>query len=179
MSSIIRRGDTFHGIGVFGRGVFTDENGWTYAGQCRDGYACGLGVLTWSNGTKEYAEYGPDGKFDGRNLVRYADGHTGYGLYERGKSKEHTLVYADGTCKYNSVACAPDDPRLLALIAHVAPVEVRPAARAPHPPLARPLAPKQSSDGSAGPFCHRRRWRPPLRPRCTPRPHAVAGGCAT
>ena len=36
MSSIIRDGDTFHGISVFGRGVFTDEIGWTYAGQCKD-----------------------------------------------------------------------------------------------------------------------------------------------
>ena len=43
---------------------------------------------------------------------------------------------ADGTCEYNGEACAPDDPRLLALIAQVAPVEVRPAARAPHPPPA-------------------------------------------
>ena len=46
MSSIIREGDTFHGISVFGRGVFTDEDGRTYAGQHSDGYACGLGVLT-------------------------------------------------------------------------------------------------------------------------------------
>jgi hypothetical protein len=48
MSSIIRRGEIYHGIGVFVRGVFTheDENGrWTYAGQHRDGYACGLGLL--------------------------------------------------------------------------------------------------------------------------------------
>ena len=74
MSSIIRDGDTFHGISVFGRGVFTDEAGhWTYAGQCRDGYACGLGVLTWPGGAKDYAEHGPDGKFDGRLLSRSAD----------------------------------------------------------------------------------------------------------
>ncbi len=36
---------------------------------------------------------------------------------------------------------------------------------------------KQSSDGSAGSFCPRRRWRPPWLPRCTP--NAVAGGRAT
>ena len=42
MSSIIRRGDTYHGISVDGRGVFTDEYGTTYAGQHKDGYACGL-----------------------------------------------------------------------------------------------------------------------------------------
>ncbi len=136
MSSIIRYGDTFHGISVFCRGVFTnDEHGLTYAGQIMDGHACGLGVLTWSSG-KEYAEHGPDGQCDGRYLDRSAHGDTYYSLYERGEEKDFVRVYADGTCYYNDKACAPDDPRLLALTAQVAPVEVRPEARAPHPPLA-------------------------------------------
>ncbi len=147
MSSIIRDGETYHGISLDGRGVFTNDKygGRTYAGQIRDGYACGLGVLTWSNGTKTYAEHGPDGKFDGRWLVRYAHevrdagGDTLYRLYERGELKDCADVFADGTCVYNGVGCAPDDPRLLALVAQVAPVEVRPAAPAPHPPL-RPQA---------------------------------------
>jgi hypothetical protein len=139
MSSIIWKGDTFHGISVESRGVFKDDNygGKTYAGQCRDGYACGLGVLTWSNGTNVYAEHGPDGQYDGRCLVRWADVYTRYWLYERGKEKASAGVYADGTYTFNGEDCAPDDPRLLALIAQVAPVEVRPAAPAPHPPLAR------------------------------------------
>jgi hypothetical protein len=154
MSSIIRRGDTFHGISVESRGVFTDEDGSTYAGQCRDGYACGLGVVTWSDGSKIYAEHGPDGEYDGRSLDRWADGDTWYCLFERGgKEKERARVYADGTCTYNDEDCAPDDPRLLALIALVAPVEVRPAAPATHPPAARHSDPTQSSDGSAGSFC--------------------------
>ena len=129
MSSIIEDGDTYHGISVFGRGVFAhDEYGRIYAGQCKDGYACGLGVLTYFDGsTKEYAEHGPDGKCDGRYLLRIADGHTFYYLYERGGNlKEHAVVYADGLCSHNGVACEPDDPRLLVLIAQVAPVEVRP-----------------------------------------------------
>ena len=119
-----------------------DESGWTYAGQCKDGYACGLGVLTWSGGFKEYAEHSPDGQFDGRCLDRFAVGDTEYCLYERGESKEHADVFADGRCWYNHVACAPDDPRLLALIAHVAPVEVRPHPRPParHSPATRPQA---------------------------------------
>ena len=158
MSSIIREGDTYHGIGVEGRGVFTnDKYGWTYAGQIRDGYACGLGVLTFRNGTrngtKEYAEHGPDGQYAGRCLVRWTGGHTDYRLYERGKRKEYVVVYAGGYCEYNRVACAPDDPRLLALIAQVGPVEVRPAAPATHPPSARHSDPTQPSDGSAGSFC--------------------------
>jgi hypothetical protein len=138
MSSIIRVGDTYHGISVFGRGVFTDEDGgMTYAGQHRDGHACGLGVATLSDGSKVYAEHGPDGQFDGRHLRRFADGDTAYRLFERGKQKDSAAVFADGRCWCNDEDCAPDDPRLLALIAHVAPVEVRPDARAPHPPLAR------------------------------------------
>jgi hypothetical protein len=162
MSSIIRRGDTYHGISVESRGVFTnDEHGGTYAGQCRDGYACGLGVLTWSDGAKYYAEYGPDGEYDGRRLVRTDDGYTFYYLYERGEQKDSALVSAEGICEYNGEDCAPDDPRLLALIAQVAPVEVRPAAPDPHPPSARHSDPTQSSDGSAGSFL----------------PSAGAGGC--
>ena len=142
MSSIIREGDTYHGISVFGRGVFTDdEYGRTYAGQCKDGHACGLGVLTYSRGSREYAEHGPDGQRDGRYLERNADGHTRYRLFERGKRKEHARVRADGRCNYNGVACAPDDPRLLALIAQVVPVEFRAAAPAPHSPLAPHLPP--------------------------------------
>ena len=126
MSSIIRDGDTFHGISVFGRGVFTNNrNGfWTYAGQHRDGYACGLGVLTWSTGTKDYAEHGPDGQCDGRCLGRWAHGDTDYILFERGEVKDRAVVCADGRCSYNYEVCAPDDPRLLALIAQVAPIEV-------------------------------------------------------
>jgi hypothetical protein len=130
MSSITQNGDAFHGISVFGRGVFTDdENGYTYAGQCKDGHACGLGVLTCSDGSKVYAEHGPDGQFDGRHLARIAIvGGTGYRLFERGEPKESVTVFADGACVYNGEACALDDPRVLALIAQVAPVEVRPAA---------------------------------------------------
>jgi hypothetical protein len=139
MPSIIRTGNTYHGISVFGRGVFTNDehDRRTYAGQHRDGYACGLGVLTYRNGTKEYAEHGPDGQYDGRYLRCSANGTTGYYLFERGKRKDSSFVFPDGRCVYDSVVCATDDPRLLALIAQVGPVEVRRAAPAPapHPPL--------------------------------------------
>jgi hypothetical protein len=135
MSSIIQNGDTFDGISANGRGVFTNyAYGYvrTYAGRHRDGHACGLAVVTFSSGTKVYAEHGPDGKYDGRNLYRWSDGGSWYHLYERGERKEYAAVSADDRqCYYNHVACAPDDPRLLALIAQVAPVEVRPAAPAP------------------------------------------------
>jgi hypothetical protein len=141
MSSIIRDGDTFLGISVDGRGVFTnDEHDWTYAGLCKDGYACGLGVLTWSGMYKEYAEHGPDGKYDGRFLGRHADGDAWYYLVERGNPKAEAFVLADGRRMYNGVDCAPDDPHFLALIAQVTPVEVRPAAPALHPPSPAPAS---------------------------------------
>ena len=178
MSLIIRDGDTFHGISVFGRGVFTnDEDGltWTYAGQCNDGYACGLGVATWSNGgTKVYAEHGPDGKYDGRCLRRHAAGDTFYYLFERGKRKEYAFVFAHGTCTYHGEDCAPDDPRLLALIALVAPVEVRPAAQAIHPPSLHHSPPSSRPMDRPARFALCRRWRPPWLPRCAPTPSLVA-----
>ena len=180
MFSIIRDGDTFHGISVFGRGVFTNNrNGIvTYAGQHRDGYACGLAVATRSSGTKEYAEHGPDGQLDGRNVDRHASGSTDYRLYERGKDKAYAGVSATGRCIYNYYQCAPDDPRLLALIAQVAPVEVRPAAPAPLPRIAphsalsnRPMdRPARFAPAGAR---HRRGHR-----GAPPTPHTVAGGCA-
>jgi hypothetical protein len=196
MSSIRMAGGTFHGISVFGRGVFTDEDlpNRTYAGQCKDGRPCGLGVTTlvtpFRSTYKFYAEHGPDGQFNGRCLYRatgrhtvhtvyYAHYYTDDGLYERRKRKESADVFSSGHCKYNRVDCAPDDPRLLALIALVAPVEVRPAAPAPHPPIAphsppsnRPMdRPARFAPAGAG---GRRGHRgdPPF-------PHAVAGGCAT
>ena len=174
MSSIIRLRDTFHGISVFGRGVFTNaEHGETYAGQCRDGHACGLGVLTWSDGPKIYAEHGPDGQVDGRYVDR-SDEATWYVLYERRKRKDCASVYADGRCKYNNVDCAPDDPRLLALIAQVLPVEVRPAAPARHPqspatrlqskrPMRRLVLPTQALADAMATEVH-------------PTPHAAPGG---
>jgi hypothetical protein len=181
MSSIIKDGDTFHGISVFGRGVFANAKYGTrtYAGQCKDGHACGLGVTTYSDGSKTYAEHGPDGQCDGRTLDRWAAGTTDYYLYERGKRKESADVYADGRCKYNCVDCTPDDPRLLALIALVAPVEVRPAAPAPLPPLARHSPPSNRPTDQPARFAPagaggRRGHRGP-----PPIPHAVAGGCAT
>ena len=154
MSSIIWNGDTFHGISVFGRGVFAGnvlEKVGTYAGQHRDGYACGLAVATYSNGSKEYAEHGPDGKYDGRYLIRSADGLAYYCMYERGKRKDSAYVLSGGRRLYNGEVCVPDDPRFLALTAQVAPVEVRPAAPAHRPPtpISPPLAPKQLSDAPA------------------------------
>jgi hypothetical protein len=127
LSSIRMEECNFNGISVLGRGVFTDMKGRRYAGQCKGGHACGLGVLTVRDGTwNSYSEYGPNG----RSFARYAaDGGTSYFLV-RGEQKHKLVIFADGTCYYNGAACAPDDPGVLALIAHVAPVEALASAAA-------------------------------------------------
>ena len=111
---------TLHGIGSRDRGVFKNSTV-TYAGQMWDGFACGLGVLDFGD-SKIYAEYGPDGKCDGRYLDR-GYGLTGYYVFERGAVKERGWTHSASEGEYDGAFCAADDPRLLALIAHVAPVE--------------------------------------------------------
>ena len=133
-------------------------------------------------------------RLNGRHLWRFADGDTYYRLYERGKQKDFAIVFADGYCKYNFVLCAPDDPRLLALIAQVAPVEVRPAARAPHPPspathpqaivpwISRLVLPPQALATAVAtevhPHAARCRWWPrdttQQQPHCKARPRSDA-----
>ena len=86
-----------------------------------------------------------DGQCHRRCLFRWANVktlQTGYCLLECGRSKDFAFVSADGRCEYNE-DCAPDDPRLLAGIAHVAQVEVRPAAPAP-PPAINPTRPSSN-----------------------------------
>ena len=128
--SIVRNGYTFRGTVVVDRGVFTDRSGETYAGSIQDGFACGLGVTACS-GSIIYAEHGPDGKFDGRYLDKSTSGmFTGYVVFERGARKQQAWLWADGECHYNDEECAPDDPRLLALIEHVGPVKALASAAA-------------------------------------------------
>jgi hypothetical protein len=128
--SIVRNEYTFSGTGVVDRGVFTDRAGETYAGHIKDGFACGLGVTACS-GSIIYAEHCPKGKFDGRYLDKSTRGmFTGYVVFERGVRKQQAWLWADGECDYNDEECAPDDPRLLALIEHVGPVQALASAAA-------------------------------------------------
>jgi len=140
MSSIIIEGRTFHGISVSGRGVFTNRENEeygeteTYAGENRDGYACGLGVVTTMvpkimapvpsyYRKKKFAEYGPDGTFNGRLLICVDEKAQGYILCDGWPRPKYSLWVYGEELQYNSEFCAPDDPRVLALIAQVSPVE--------------------------------------------------------
>ncbi len=129
LSSIRIEECNFNGISVVGRGVFTDMKGRRYAGQCKGGYARGLGVLTARDGTKSYSEYGPNGELHCRSLARYRSGGTSY-LLVHGDKKHRLVVFAEGSCTYNMASCAPDDPGVLALIGHVAPIEALASAAA-------------------------------------------------
>jgi len=130
LSSIRIEECNFNGISVVGRGVFTDMKGRRYAGQCKGGYARGLGVLTARDGTKSYSEYGPNGKLDCRSLARTSVNGDTYYLLVHGDKKHRLVLFADGRCTYNMASCAPDDPGVLALIGHVAPIEALASAAA-------------------------------------------------
>ena len=110
-------------------------------GLCRAATSDGVGVHLGGHGGRQRLR-GQIEPADPSDDCWVASGRTYYYLYERGESKEYARVSANGRCYYNRVACAPDDPRLLALIVQVAPVEVRPAAPAPtrHSPPTRPQA---------------------------------------
>jgi hypothetical protein len=74
----------------------------TYAGQHKDGYACGVGVTTWVNGDRVYAEHDPKGEVDGRHLSKIANGDKVYRLYEHGRVKVCAVMRADGRCSYTT-----------------------------------------------------------------------------
>ncbi len=76
-------------------------------------------MLAYPRGTTLYSEDGPDGRY----VQRDSSGVAGYFLFTRGVFVDQGWVFTNGECEYNNKVCAPDDPRLLALIARVAPVE--------------------------------------------------------
>jgi hypothetical protein len=134
-------------------------------------YGCGVITENtgYSAGSKIYAEYGADGRYSGRCVRRSggasgsdfdvlahrsdrSEGWTEYTLYEHGEDKASVSVSSSGGCQYRDgegrgtfgrgESCKRDDPRVLKLIAQIAPVEVRRAAPAAHPqsPRTRPQA---------------------------------------
>jgi hypothetical protein len=146
MSSIIRYGETYHGISVFGRGVFAND-GHTFAGQHRDGHACGLGMATWPDWYKTYAEHGRNGKFDGRCLRRYDDGDTDYYLFERGEPKDfdtrvcqrHLHVQRRGLRAGRPALACADSARRAGRGAPRSPSPRRPPLARHSPPSDRPM----------------------------------------
>ena len=116
MSSIIRNRDTYHGISLDGRGVFKATIGRTFAGQCKGGYACGLGVVTYSDGTTWSGQFAY-GRWDGHRETHWADGDVDYDLCERGNRVHRARVKPDGDCEYDYKPCGADHADFAALIA--------------------------------------------------------------
>ena len=146
MTSIPYGRDTLHGFSVAGRGVFLCEEGFNcvrvYAGQNPSRFAYALGVLTnpvaYGIGYgKIYAELDFDGKYHGRNMREYKPRRI-CALYDRGNMKDSVALLTNGKCVYNHEVCARDDPRLLAFLKLVAPVEVLPATAALYPSSPNP-----------------------------------------
>jgi hypothetical protein len=53
----------------------------------------------WSDGHKEYAEFGPDGKEHGRYLDRLAHGASSYCVKECGKRKDYAYMLSPHTSR--------------------------------------------------------------------------------
>ena len=184
MTSIPYRRDIFHGVSVAGRGVFLCEEGFNcvkvFAGQNPSRFAYALGVLTIPPAYRIgygriYAELDVDGDFHGRNIREYKDRRI-YAEYDCGNMKDSVALLTNGKCVYNNEICARDEPRLLAFIALVAPVEVLPATAAPYPSspnprhqatvIFRPVLPQQALGTAVASEVH-------------PHGAAVAGVCTT
>jgi hypothetical protein len=79
----------------------------------------------------------------------YAGGDTVYRRFEHGSLKEHAVLYANGTCKYDIKACRADYAPFVALRAKVLPIKARPRTSAPTaacmPPFFRQPSPPSRS----------------------------------
>jgi hypothetical protein len=126
---------TFDGTAEGDHGVFTRSNGDVYAGEIA-GDSARVGVATRTNGTTSFVECDANGKEHGRVLDCWAGGRTRYRRCEHGNYKEDALLYADGTCEYNSEACRADYAPFVALRAMVVPIKAR---RPLVPPHSQPL----------------------------------------
>jgi hypothetical protein len=142
MSSIQFNGATFKGPADDDFGDFSNpDDGRVFAGSHANGSAR-FGVCTWADGNKFFVECDADGKPHGRNLLCYADGATGYRLFEHGGWKEEAVLAADGNCYYNGEICLADFPPFVKLKAKVLPIKARPIAhsrRIPHSPHIHPV----------------------------------------
>jgi hypothetical protein len=83
------------------------------------------------------AELNVFGEYHGRH-IRDIKHRKIYALYNSGKMTDVVVLHTNGTCMYNEDVRARDDPRLLAFIALVAPVEVLLATAAAYPSSPNP-----------------------------------------
>ncbi len=104
----------FRGTHCGSVGVYTHEDGHTYAGGHEGTVAHGEGVVTYSPGTT-YSGQLADGRWHGHREEHHAHGGVGYILYERGSVVHGACVEADGACEYDGERCGTDHAGFAAL----------------------------------------------------------------
>jgi hypothetical protein len=121
----------YHGIHGGNVGVYTHEDGSTYAGAQEGGNAHGYGVLTYSHGDTRSGQLA-NGRSHGHAEVHWADGDVYYFLYEHGNLVHTAYVEPNGACFYDGVPCGADQADFAALKAAAQQAGVR-ACPYPHP----------------------------------------------
>ena len=124
MGTIEVNGYVFDGVYCRNLGVYTHEDGHTYAGEHEGGSAHGYGVGQGSNGETVSAQYA-NGRWDGHGEVRWVNGDVGYYLWEHGNRVHFARVEANGTCFYDKQPCGADHAALVALKAAAEQAAVR------------------------------------------------------
>ena len=107
MDEIELFGSVLHGVHRGNVGVYTDEDGSTYAGEHAGGKAHGHGVLTYSDGHTHSGQLA-DGDWHGHGERHYANGAVDYELWERGNGVHSARVRPDGACDYDFQPCGAD-----------------------------------------------------------------------
>ncbi len=112
----LKRLGVFRGTHYGSVGVYTHEDGHTYAGERNEGdLAHGHGVVTYSDGTTDSGQLA-NGHWHGNSEVHWADtGDVYYGLWERGKSVHSAYVRPNGACDYDHEPCGADHADFAAL----------------------------------------------------------------
>ena len=114
MGTIEVNGYVFDGVYCRNLGVYTHEDGHTYAGAHKGGKAHGYGVGHGSNGDTVSAQYA-NGRWDGHGEVHWVNGDVRYYLWEHGNPVHSARVEANGACFYDGEPCGADHADLAKL----------------------------------------------------------------
>jgi hypothetical protein len=114
MDTIEVWGGVFHGVHRGSVGVYTHEDGHTYAGAHEGAMAHGYGVLKGSVGNTYSGQFA-NGRSHGHVEVYWPDGDVVYWLYEHGKEVHCAHVKPNGACDYDDERCGADHAGLVAL----------------------------------------------------------------
>jgi hypothetical protein len=158
MGTIVVYDEVFFGVTRGNVGVYTHEDGHTYAGAHEGAKAHGYGVVKYSSGNTYSAQFA-NGKWHGHGEAHFANGDLGYYLWEYGEPKHWAIVRANGACTYDNEPCGADHADLVALKAAAQEPAVCPNS---HP---RPQSPRRGRNRSVCLFSHAIDFRAGVGPR--------------